>query len=175
MIIWRTQGGETNVIFECPDSERFEPAALELDAIESRILRACKTIRAWPDKERRGVTGAGIWRQAVTGWSESGFEDYVPRFQPTSFDSGDCLDALEWFRGISPPSFRLIWWRSFEVPFVKIADKIGRCERTARRRYEEAILVVHRNALAQARARAATRKALIPIRGLDTQERHAGE
>jgi Domain of unknown function (DUF6362) len=159
------------MIFECPASERFEAPALEFDAVESRILRACKTIRAWPDKERRGVTGAGIWRQAVTDWSESGFEDYVPRFQPSGFDSGDCLDALEWLRGISPPSFRLIWWRSFDVSFVKIAGKIGRCERTARRRYEEAICGVWMTARAQAKSRLVS----IPIRAHGTPARHEAE
>jgi hypothetical protein len=158
------------MIFECPDAERFDPAALEFDAVESRILRACKTIRAWPDKERRGCTGAGIWRQAVTDWTESGFADYAPRFQPSAFDSGDCLDALEWLRGIAPPSFRLIWWRSFDASFVRIAGKIGRCDRTARRWYGEAILTVRLNAQAQSKARLAS----IPIRARGMQELRAG-
>lgn len=110
--------------------------------VERRILRACKTLRALPDKERRFQALTNKWPDTVREVSEAyGYADEVmPRFRPTPADVSDCLTALAWARGISKRAFKLIWWRSFGVSFRHIGIRLGRSDETARMRYRDAIL-----------------------------------
>ena len=110
--------------------------------IETRILRACKTIRALPDPEARFFQFRSLWPDAPNppeegyGWHEA----TMPRFRPTPADVSDCLTALAWARGIPRREWKLIWWRSLGFGFANIAAKIGRSDETARQRYRDAIL-----------------------------------
>ena len=121
--------------------------------VEERILRACKTIRALPDRERRYQTVNSLWpeiRQAVEdayGYSEA----IMPRFRPTPADVSDCLIALEWARPIEKREWKLVWWRSFGISFRHIGIRLGRSDETARLRYRAAAVPMLRRTLRQTR------------------------
>ncbi len=110
--------------------------------VERRFMRACKTVRALPDRERKFFVVGSQWPEVVQDAQEAyGYnEAELPRFRPTPFDVGDMLTALAWARGIDKRDFRLVWWRSFDVSFGQIAKRIGRSDETARRRYKEAVI-----------------------------------
>ena len=83
--------------------------------VERRILRACKTLRAIPDREARYQTfRSNGWPPIVRELADAyGYtEATMPRFQPTPHDVSDCLVALAWTRPLEKPEFKLIWWRS---------------------------------------------------------------
>jgi hypothetical protein len=116
---------------------------LNVRDVERRINRACKTIRALPDREQRFLSyGQGIWANYIRDAKESyGVEEEVkPRFRPTPFDVSDVLRALSWCRALESNEFDYSWWRSYDISFGVIATWIGRSDETARLRYKDAII-----------------------------------
>ena len=109
---------------------------------ESRILRACKTIRALPDPGRRYQSMHNCWPEVVRSSADAyGYSDATqPRFRPSPSDVSDCLTALAWARAIPKRELKLILWRSFGLSFRHIGIRLGRSDETARLRYRDAIL-----------------------------------
>lgn len=132
--------------------ERANTALLRLTPaeVERRILRACKTIRALPDRERKFQITHNAWPDMVRDVADAyGYtEERMPRFNPSPADVSDCLVALEWVRGLNRQEWRLIWARSFGFSFRHIGLRIGRSDETARRFYRDAILNVWMKACA---------------------------
>lgn len=124
------------------------PEELTLASVEHRILRACKTIRALPDKERRFLHGGSlmnsIWREAIDEYRDAyGAEDVRIRFIPKPYDVSDCLVALGWCNVLSKKDFRLFWWKSFDnVSYRTIAARLGQSHTTIRRWYHDALYTV---------------------------------
>lgn len=118
------------------------PASLLVTDVERRILRACKTLRALPDREARFQVVRSCWPEAVNSTEEAyGYDDIaMPKFRPKPQDVSDMLTALAWARGIERREWRLVWWRSFDIGFRHIGLRIGRSDETARRWYKDAIL-----------------------------------
>jgi hypothetical protein len=118
-------------------------ANVSITAVERRLIRACKTIRALPDREKRfqgSASSQGVWGNIVQDFMDAyGSDDVVVRFSPSPADVSDCLVALSWCKYLEKNEFSLIWWRSFGVSFGVIAGRIGRSDETARRRYTEAM------------------------------------
>lgn len=115
---------------------------LSLANIERRVLRACKTIRALPDKERKFLyrsLDCGMWSQAVEEWTAYGAETTAVKFRPEPFDVSDCLVALGWCRAIEKKEFSIVWERSLDKSFMFIASKRGWSDDTAERRYKRII------------------------------------
>ena len=117
---------------------------LDMVEVERRITRACKTIRALPDRERKFQVIHSLWPECIQSVEEAyGYNDAVmPRFRPTPFDVGDVLVALSWARGLEPREWRLIWWRSLNLSFRQIGFRLGRSDETARRYYKDAMIRV---------------------------------
>jgi DNA-directed RNA polymerase specialized sigma24 family protein len=140
-------------VFECALRERFELASLSPAAVESRILRALQTLWVMPDRERKFLYGSlahSMWNEARDPGDYADDEPARPRFKPSQFDVTDYLDALEWLRGLKSPEVRLIRFRSRGLSYAQIGDRIGRDQRTAKKRYSEALAKVRTNALRQA-------------------------
>ena|SRR5258707_1290115 len=116
--------------------------------VERRILRACRTIRALPDPDRRFFVLYNAWPAMRDDVEEAyGYtEATLPRFRPTPADVSDCLNALGWARGLERRMWKLIWWRSFGVSFRHIGIRLARSDETARRRYKEAIIALWNSA-----------------------------
>lgn len=116
--------------------------------VDRRILRACRTIRALPDRERKFQAQHNCWPDIVQDVADAyGYTDArPPRFHPSPADVSDCLTALAWARGLTKQEWRLIWAKSFGFSFRIIGLRIGRHEDTARRWYRDAILRVWVNA-----------------------------
>lgn len=110
--------------------------------VEQRLLRACKTLRAMPDKEARFQVIRTCWPATADDPDEAyGYtEETLPKFRPSPSDVSDYLVALHWIRGIPRREFKLVWWRSFGVSFKHIAIRLGRSDDTARNRYKDVIL-----------------------------------
>ena len=115
---------------------------IDILEVERRVLRACRTIRALPDRDRRFFHSFNSWPEVVQEVTEAyGYtETTMPRFRPTPGDVSDCMTALAWARGIPRNEWKLVWWRSFGVSFKHIGLRLGRSDDTARRRYKDAIL-----------------------------------
>lgn len=116
--------------------------------VERRVERACKTVRALPDREAR-FQRRGQPTSVAMDVVQEFMDAYSPentvkvRFRPTPFDVSDMLTALGWCRALTKKEFRYLWWRSFdEVSFNTIAMRIGRSDETARARYRDALLKV---------------------------------
>lgn len=112
--------------------------------VERRLLRACKTLRALPDRERGWQVVRSLW---PAGPAETALIDQVdlhvrpPKFVPTPKDVGDYLVALSWLKGIKKEQFRFLWWRSCQLSFGWMSRRIGYLsDETCRRRYKEIIL-----------------------------------
>jgi Domain of unknown function (DUF6362) len=110
--------------------------------VENRMLRACKTIRALPDKDRKFQMIANTWPDTIQDTADAyGYtEALIPRFRPTPADVSDCLIALNWARCLERREFKLVWWRSFGISFRHIGLRLGRSDELARQRYRDAIL-----------------------------------
>lgn len=123
---------------------------------ETRILRACKTLRALPDKERQFQTLHNCWPDMVRDVADAyGYtEETIPKFRPTPADVSDFLIALSWVRAIPKRDFKLVWWRSFGVSFHQMGLRLGRSDETARMRYRDAILGIWYEANKQTTAKA---------------------
>lgn len=123
-------------------------AVIDILDVEKRFLRACKTCRALPDREKRFHKVETGWPDVVRDATEAyGYSDAtLPRFRPSPFDVSDMLTALAWARGLQPSEFRLAWSRSFDLSFGQIGRKIGRSDETARRYYKDVMLKIWVNA-----------------------------
>lgn len=121
---------------------------IAITEVQDRIINACKTIRALPDKERRFFQVESGWPDYVRDASEAyGYDDArMPRFRPSPADVGDCLTALAWARGIAKGEFKLIWMRSYGLAFSTIGRAIGRSDETARRHYKDVLIKLWANA-----------------------------
>lgn len=121
--------------------ERTEAEFVPQSAIEKRLMRAMKTIRAVPDKERRFfiMKGASIpyLQEYMDAYNSSDVR--VPVFIPTPQDVSDCLVALSWVRHLDKKLWKIMWLRSFGFSFGLIGKYIGRSDETARRWYREGI------------------------------------
>jgi hypothetical protein len=120
--------------------------------VERRVIRAMKTIRALPDKERKWIYGTGetcLARMMVQEWNAYGADEVRIPFRPTPFDVSDCLKALTWLRGLEKNEVKYFWWRSFDVSFAMIAAYTGRSDETARRRFKDVVYKAWWNACSQ--------------------------
>lgn len=128
-----------------PATVEADPVPDEIPAleVERRLLTACKTIRALPDRDRKFFTVKAMWPDVVRETSDAyGYtEAMMPRFRPSPRDVSDCLVALAWARCLEKREFRFIWWRSFDLSYRAIANKIHRSHEDARRKYRDAILL----------------------------------
>ncbi len=132
-------------------------------SIERRVLRACKTIRAIPDKERKHLyhsMDCSMWSQALDEWTAYGSETTRVRFTPTPADLDDCLIALNWCRALdrppevefgrrrrlARPEWQLVWSRSYGWSFRQIGLLVGRSDKTIERWYDQALDKLHRAA-----------------------------
>jgi hypothetical protein len=124
--------------------ERKSLPSIPLFEVERRILRACKTLRALPDPDRRFQWVKAAWPEVIRSSEDAyGYTDAaMPRFRPSPRDVSDMLLALSWARCLEWKEFRLIWWRSSEVSFGHMAGRIHRSDETARRWYRDATLKV---------------------------------
>ena len=119
-----------------------ETAMCSIIECEERIMRAMRTLRAMPDKERRFF----VLKSGMPAHVQEQIDAYAavdarpPRFAPTPFDVGDYLTALSWARHLPRNQWRILWWRSFGLSFGQIAAYIGRSDETARRNFKEAII-----------------------------------
>lgn len=109
--------------------------------VHERLIRALKTLRALPDREKRFFivksSSPDYVREYMDAYDPD--NDYGPRFQPTPSDVSDCLTALSWIRHLDKAAWQIVWWRSFDVSFGLIGKRIGRSDETARRRFEDVI------------------------------------
>lgn len=109
--------------------------------VEGRVIRAMKTLRSLPDRERRffGIKSGHPPHVQEQIDAYASVEAMAPRFTPTPFDVSDYLRALSWTRHLPKHQWKIIWWRSFGLSFGLIAQYIGQSDETARRKYREAI------------------------------------
>lgn len=110
--------------------------------VERRVLRACQTIRALPDQERKFQVYPNLWPEIVQEIADAyGYtEAIIPRFKPTPADVSDCLFALAWFRNIPRREWKIIWWRSFDMSFHQMSLRLGRTPENARKRYRTVLV-----------------------------------
>lgn len=127
------------------------PDTIDILAVEKRFLRACKTIRALPDPERRFQKVESAWPEFIRSAGEAyGYnEASLPRFRPTPFDVSDMLKALAWARPLQANEFRLALMRSFDLSFGQIGRRIGKSDETARRYYRDVMVKLWAEANAQ--------------------------
>lgn len=119
-------------------------ADITIDKVERRFLRACKTIRALPDLERRFLKHSNGWPDYVRDHNEAyGYgEAALPRFRPKPFDVSDVLTALAWGKKLQRNEWKLVEMRSFDLSFGQIGRRIGRSDETARRHYRDVMLKI---------------------------------
>lgn len=127
-----------------PGRKRKQSVSLDLidvREVESRLIRAFRTLRALPDPERRFFQQKSAWPEVLQSFEEAyGYTDArMPKFRPTPFDCGDYLTALDWVRELDAPAVRLIVARSFDYSFQQMGDRIGKSSDTAGRYYKDAI------------------------------------
>jgi uncharacterized protein DUF6362 len=116
---------------------------LTVSDVERRILRACKTLRALPDREHRFQVLLNTWPQMEEDEGGYGYTEVVmPRFRPSPADVTDYLTALTWARAVTRNEFRYIWWRSLGYSFGRMGLWVGRSDETARRNYRDALLKI---------------------------------
>lgn len=110
--------------------------------VEKRILTACKTIRALPDRDRRFQVVSGCWPEVVRSVEDAyGYTDVAfPKFRPKPSDVSDMLVALSWARCLEDNEFKLVWWRSFDISFRHIGLRLHRSDETARSRYRGVVV-----------------------------------
>ncbi len=116
-------------------------ASVTISEVEERVLRAMKTLRSMPDKESRFQRYNNGWPQYVHDAIDAynSVEEVDNRFKPKPFDVSDYIIALSWTRGLDKRAWNLIWWRSFDLSFKQMGDRVGRSDETMRRRYRDAI------------------------------------
>lgn len=126
------------------------------DEVETRVLRALKTIRVQPSAMPKGWLGAVAWPAILVEWSDLvGRElkdpDHAPppRFVPTRRDLDDMLTALGWFSRLKEAGGdrrlnekqRLILWRALDPPYSwrAIGDRLKVSHEQARAMYGQAL------------------------------------
>lgn len=110
--------------------------------IERRLLRACRTLRALPDPDKKYQWVGSAWPEMVRS-SEDAYgysEAIMPRFRPTPVDVSDYLTALSWAREFEWEEFRFVWWRSYDLSFGQMAARIHRTDERARQIYRDVLL-----------------------------------
>lgn len=115
---------------------------IPITEIETRLLRACKTLRALPDREKGWQVVRSLW--PVTADDPDMAYGYtaerMPQFNPNRFDVGDYLTALAWLRGSEKSDFRFVWWRSFDLSFGWMSRRLrNMSDESCRRHYRETI------------------------------------
>ncbi len=114
---------------------------IERREVEHRLVRACMTLRALPDREASFQVVKSLWPvtaddpDVAYGYQEA----TMPRFKPSPRDVSDYLIALEWVRGIPRREFRFMWWRSLGFSFGRMGDMINRSREIARQRYTDVL------------------------------------
>lgn len=119
-------------------------ADITIDKVERRFIRACKTIRALPDLEKRFLRHNNGWPDFVRDHNDAyGYTEVaLPRFRPNPFDVSDVLTALAWGRKLQRNEWKLVELRSFDLSFGQIGRSIRRSDETARRHYRDVMLKV---------------------------------
>jgi len=112
-----------------------------VEEVETRLMRAMKTLRAMPDRERRFFGMKSGMPEHVQDQIDAyaSVEVLAPRFRPSPFDVSDYLRALSWARHLQRSQWQFLWWRSFDFSFGLMAKYTGQSDETARRRYREAL------------------------------------
>ena len=122
-------------------------AQIPIDEVETRIIRALKTLRSLPDPEARFLRVKSAWPEFPRKYMDAYNSAEVKRkFNPTPRDMSDYLTALEWLRDVPKGDVKHIYWQSFELSFRQVAHKIGRSHETARKRYRDVLIRVWGNA-----------------------------
>lgn len=118
-----------------------ETGSYHINDVEDRIMRGMKTLRSLPDPERRFFFVKSSYPPFVQEHMDAyaAVEAQAPRFRPTPSDVSGYLTALSWVRHLSRNKWQLLWWRSFEMSFGMMAQRIGQSDETARRHYREAL------------------------------------
>lgn len=115
---------------------------ISLPEVEYRLLRACKTLRALPDREAKFHIVRSYWPptsddpDVAYGYTE----ERMPKFVPKPRDVSDYLIALGWIRGIERRDFRFVWWRSFGMSFGRMADFVHKSDERCRQLYRAVIM-----------------------------------
>lgn len=115
-------------------------ADLALEDIRERLHEAIQAIAAQPDRERgwlRVKSGMPdtlrdpleVWVNALENEGKhEAMRARRPQPSPEALDR--MLPTLQWLRWVEPRDVRIIAARSFGVPWLKIAARVGRSERT---------------------------------------------
>lgn len=111
------------------------------EEVETRLLRAVKTINAIPDKERRFFIQGNGMPEYVQEYVHAYAADEVkgPRFEPTPSDVDDCLTALSWMQHLEKRYRKVIKARAYGFSYAQIGEKIGRSKQTAKNWYCDAL------------------------------------
>ena len=116
--------------------------SIPITDVQARLLKACKTLRALPDRE------AG-WRIVRSLWPDSmddvdmayGYTaERMPKFNPTPADVSDYLTALGWTRGVEKREFRYVWWRSFGLSFGWMGRRVHKSDERCRQIYRDVLV-----------------------------------
>ena len=112
--------------------------------VETRLLRALKTLRALPDREHKHFQVGNSMPDYLQDYVDAynSVSALMPKFHPTPFDVSDYLTALSWARHLPAGDWKIIGWRSFDRSFGQIGHHIGKSDETARRRYKDIITEV---------------------------------
>jgi hypothetical protein len=140
-------------------------AAPLLAAIEARLFEAVRTLTFLPDRERAYLQDLrSFWPATVRDpWEEFSVAVARGRYAaikvkppaPTPAAIDRMLPTLSWLGWLDEDGRKLVWLRAFGISWWRIAAKMGRSERTAQRRYEQALnIIAARLAISRGRARA---------------------
>lgn len=112
---------------------------ISLEECEARLLRALKTDRALPDRERQQLRvkihqldtepAPGDWPMGIT-----------LRWAPFREDIHDYVTAMGWFAALSQRERRLVRERVMGWSFTRMGDERGRSDEWARQQYIEALI-----------------------------------
>jgi hypothetical protein len=114
--------------------------AIGRSEVQTRLMRAMKTLRAIPDREKALLRLRSSSPDYIQEAGAYNSEPAAERpFTPTPRDLSDYLTALSWTRHLHEKDWRVLWLRSFDFSFGLIAEFIGRSDETARRRFDAII------------------------------------
>jgi len=124
---------------------------------ERRIWTACMTDRALSDPDSRFQGNRplqhAIWREAVKEWTEYGAEEVKVRFKPSREQIADWETVMGWCAALEKKDFRIVYLRACGYFYTEVADRMLKAwgtklsHDTAKRRYESAILQLHKLSL----------------------------
>jgi hypothetical protein len=121
------------------------PHRITLEECEARLLRALKTDRYLPDRERAQlrVRVFGLDTEPAPGDWPAGIST---RWSPFPQDTQDYLVAMAWFAALTKRERMLIKQRAMGWSFVRIGDERGRSDEWAKQQYLEALVRAWRSA-----------------------------